>query len=200
MFNNASRRYCQWRQQGVCRSSQQVCYPDMHHRRHGRVDIRLHIGISGGVTSMDSFLSKFFPSVYRKKALDKSTNQYCQYDSQVLTMFTSSLYLAALIASVVAAFVTRKFGRKRSMFFGGVLFCVGAAINAAAMGVWMWILGQILLGFGIGFSNQSVPLYLSEMAPSKYRGRLNIMFQLSITIGILVANLVNYFFAKIDSG
>ncbi|KAL6195584.1 hypothetical protein ACLB2K_031202 [Fragaria x ananassa] len=46
---------------------------------------------------------------------------------------------AALIASVVAAFVTRKFGRKRSMFFGGVLFCVGAAINAAAMGVWMLI-------------------------------------------------------------
>ncbi|XP_004295913.1 PREDICTED: sugar carrier protein C-like [Fragaria vesca subsp. vesca] len=158
------------------------------------------IGISGGVTSMDSFLSKFFPSVYRKKALDKSTNQYCQYDSQVLTMFTSSLYLAALIASVVAAFVTRKFGRKLSMFFGGVLFCVGAAINAAAMGVWMLILGRILLGFGIGFSNQSVPLYLSEMAPSKYRGRLNIMFQLSITIGILFANLVNNFFAKIDGG
>ncbi|KAL6204595.1 hypothetical protein ACLB2K_021862 [Fragaria x ananassa] len=86
------------------------------------------------------------------------------------------------------------------MFFGGVLFCVGAAINAAAMGVWMLILGRILLGFGIGFSNQSVPLYLSEMAPSKYRGRLNIMFQLSITIGILFANLVNYFFAKIDGG
>ncbi|KAL6200184.1 hypothetical protein ACLB2K_029966 [Fragaria x ananassa] len=122
------------------------------------------------------------PTVYRKKALDKSTNQYCQYDSQVLTMFTSSLYLAALIASVVAAFVTRKLGRKRSMFFGGVLFCVGTAINATAMGVWMLILGRILLGFGIRFSNQSVPLYLSEMAPSEYRGRLNIMFQLSITI------------------
>ncbi|XP_040361957.1 sugar carrier protein C-like [Rosa chinensis] len=149
---------------------------------------------------MDSFLKKFFPSVYRKKELDKSTNQYCQYDSQTLTMFTSSLYLAALMASVVAATVTRKFGRKLSMLFGGLLFCSGAIINGAAKAVWMLILGRILLGFGIGFSNQSVPLYLSEMAPSKSRGALNIGFQLSITVGILVANLLNYFFAKIEGG
>lgn len=47
---------------------------------------------------------------------------------------------------------------------------------------------------------QSVPLYLSEMAPYKYRGALNIGFQLSITVGILVANVLNYFFAKIKGG
>jgi len=45
-----------------------------------------------------------------------------------------------------------------------------------------------------------VPLYLSEMAPYKFRGALNIGFQLSITIGILVANVLNYFFAKIHGG
>lgn len=44
---------------------------------------------------------------------------------------------------------------------------------------------------------QSVPIYLSEMAPYRYRGALNIGFQLSITIGILIAELLNYFFAKI---
>lgn len=113
----------------------------------------------GGVTSMNSFLEKFFPSVYRKKELDKSTNQYCKYDSQTLTMFTSSLYLAALVASIVAATVTRKFGRKWSMLFGGLLFCSGAIINAAAKAVWMLILGWILLGFGIGFSNQVKRLF-----------------------------------------
>lgn len=158
------------------------------------------IGISGGVTSMDSFLKKFFPSVYRKEQEDSSTNQYCKFDSQTLTMFTSSLYLAALISSIVASTVTRTFGRKLSMLFGGVLFCAGALINGFAQAVWMLILGRILLGFGIGFANQSVPLYLSEMAPYKYRGALNIGFQLSITIGILVANVLNYFFAKIKGG
>ncbi|KAG6584034.1 Sugar carrier protein C, partial [Cucurbita argyrosperma subsp. sororia] len=158
------------------------------------------IGISGGVTSMDSFLEKFFPSVFRKKHQKETTNQYCQYDSETLTLFTSSLYLAALLSSLVASTVTRRFGRKLSMLFGGMLFCSGAIINAAAKNVLMLILGRILLGFGIGFANQSVPLYLSEMAPYKYRGALNIGFQLSITVGILIANVLNFFFAKIKGG
>ncbi|KAL9666884.1 hypothetical protein QQ045_001228 [Rhodiola kirilowii] len=158
------------------------------------------IGISGGVTSMPSFLKKFFPSVYRKEELDTSTNQYCKFDSETLTLFTSSLYLAALCSSIVASTVTRKFGRKLSMFFGGIFFCAGAILNGFASAVWMLIVGRILLGFGIGFANQSVPLYLSEMAPYKYRGALNIGFQLSITIGILVANVLNYFFDKIKGG
>lgn len=104
------------------------------------------------------------------------------------------------MASLVASTVTRKFGRKLSMLFGGVLFFAGAILNGFAQKVWMLIVGRILLGFGIGFTNQSVPLYLSEMAPYKYRGALNIGFQLSITIGILVANVLNYFFAKIKGG
>ncbi|CAN4092080.1 unnamed protein product [Withania somnifera] len=158
------------------------------------------IGISGGVTSMDTFLNKFFPSVLAKEKADKSINQYCKFDSQTLTMFTSSLYLAALCSSLVASTVTRKLGRRLSMLFGGVLFCVGALINGLAKNVAMLIVGRILLGFGIGFANQSVPLYLSEMAPYKYRGALNIGFQLSITIGILVANVLNFFFAKIYWG
>ncbi|TMW90127.1 hypothetical protein EJD97_016166 [Solanum chilense] len=158
------------------------------------------IGISGGVTSMDTFLNRFFPSVYRKQKADTSTNQYCKFDSQTLTMFTSSLYLAALVSSLVASTVTRKLGRRLSMLSGGILFCAGALINGFAQNVAMLIIGRIFLGFGIGFANQSVPLYLSEMAPYKYRGALNIGFQLSITIGILVANVLNYFFAKIHWG
>ncbi|CAN1284480.1 Sugar carrier protein C [Linum perenne] len=117
---------------------------------------------------MNPFLEKFFPAVYRKKNAVSAEEKdlYCQYDSQTLTMFTSSM-----------------FGRKLSMLFGGILFFAGAIINGFAQSVWMLILGRILLGFGIGFANQSVPLYLSEMAP--YR------------IGILVANVLNYFFSKI---
>ncbi|KAJ0682155.1 putative major facilitator, sugar transporter, major facilitator superfamily [Helianthus annuus] len=112
--------------------------------------------VAGGVTSMDSFLKDFFPSVYLKQAADTTTSQYCKFDSQILTMFTSSLYLAALMSSLVASTVTRKLGRKLSMLFGGILFSVGALVNGCAMAVWMLILGRILLGFGIGFANQVV--------------------------------------------
>nr|GMC83806.1 sugar carrier protein C-like [Ipomoea batatas] len=112
------------------------------------------IGISGGVTSMDSFLERFFHKVFVKKNKDKDVNQYCKFDSQTLTMFTSSLYLAALVSSLVASWVTRKLGRRLSMLFGGVLFCAGALINGFAQNVGMLIIGRILLGLGIGFANQ----------------------------------------------
>lgn len=113
----------------------------------------------GGVTSMDSFLEKFFPSVYRKQKAVDSTNQYCKFDSQTLTMFTSSLYVAALFSSLVAAWVTRRLGRRLSMLAGAVLFCAGALVNGLAQNIAMLIVGRILLGFGIGFGNQ-VTLYM----------------------------------------
>ncbi|KAJ3696064.1 hypothetical protein LUZ60_001441 [Juncus effusus] len=158
------------------------------------------LGISGGVIAMDPFLKKFFPDVYRKEKEDKNTNQYCNFDSQLLTTFTSSLYLAALVASFFAATATRMFGRKWSMFGGGLVFLVGAALNGSAKDVAMLIIGRILLGIGVGFANQSVPVYLSEMAPARLRGMLNMCFQLMITIGILCANLINYGTDKIKAG
>ncbi|KAI3823649.1 hypothetical protein L1987_05089 [Smallanthus sonchifolius] len=159
------------------------------------------IGISGGVTSMAPFLKEFFPEVYKKESETKaSSNQYCKFNSTTLTMFTSSLYLAALLASCVASYITKVCGRKISMLIGGITFCVGALFNGFALAVWMLIVGRILLGIGIGFANQSVPLYLSEVAPYKYRGACNVLFQLSITVGILVANAVNYGFAQIKGG
>lgn len=150
------------------------------------------IGISGGVTSMAEFLQKFFPDVYLRQQNAAAGSMYCTFENHLLTLFTSSLYLAALVSSFFAATTTRKFGRKISMFTGGVVFLVGAILNGAAMNVEMLIIGRLLLGVGIGYGNQSVPVYLSEMAPAKLRGALNIGFQMATTIGIFAASLVNY--------
>lgn len=103
---------------------------------------------------MDVFLKQFFPSVYRKMKASGDTNQYCKFDSQLLTSFTSSLYIAGLIASFFASATTRAFGRKVSMLFGGVSFLVGSIVNGAAMNVTMLLIGRILLGVGVGFANQ----------------------------------------------
>ncbi|KAL8034852.1 hypothetical protein ABFX02_12G057700 [Erythranthe guttata] len=158
------------------------------------------IGISGGVTSMDEFLKKFFPSVYAKeKNASGHESQYCKFENHLLTLFTSSLYLAALIASFFASATTQKFGRKISMTTGGFIFLVGAILNGAAVNVEMLIIGRLLLGVGIGYANQSVPVYLSEMAPPKLRGALNIGFQMATTIGIFAANLINYFTASMPA-
>ncbi|XP_073290887.1 sugar transport protein 8-like [Primulina huaijiensis] len=153
------------------------------------------IGISGGVTSMDSFLLKFFPVVYEKKHRAKEDN-YCKYDNQMLQLFTSSLYLAAVVCSFFASFCCKKFGRKRTMQMAATFFFVGVILNAVAVNLPMLIVGRLCLGAGVGFGNQAVPLFISEIAPARYRGGLNICFQMLITVGILIANLVNYFTSK----
>ncbi|KAG6628126.1 sugar transport protein 7-like isoform X2 [Carya illinoinensis] len=149
------------------------------------------IGISGGVTSMDPFLEKFFHTVYIKKKHVHESN-YCKYNNQGLAAFTSSLYFAGLVASLVASPVTRKYGRRASIICGGISFLVGATLNSAAANMAMLLLGRIMLGVGIGFGNQAVPLYLSEMAPTHLRGGLNMLFQLATTLGIFTANMINY--------
>ncbi|KAK7259754.1 hypothetical protein RIF29_25367 [Crotalaria pallida] len=158
------------------------------------------IGISGGVTSMVPFLEKFFPDVYTKMKQDTKISNYCKFDSQLLTTFTSSLYIAGLVASFFASSVTKAFGRKPSILAGGAAFLIGAALGGAALNIYMLILGRVMLGVGIGFANQSVPLYLSEMAPSRYRGAINTGFQLCVGIGVLSANLINFGTEKVKGG
>ncbi|WCJ23819.1 Sugar transport protein 14 [Euphorbia peplus] len=155
------------------------------------------LGVSGGVTSMDDFLKEFFPKVYRRKQKHLNETDYCKYDNQILTLFTSSLYFAALVSTFGASHVTRNKGRRASIIVGSLSFFAGAVINAAAVNVAMLIIGRILLGIGIGFGNQAVPLYLSEMAPAKVRGAVNQLFQLTTCLGILIANLINYGTEKI---
>ncbi|MQL85259.1 hypothetical protein Taro_017773 [Colocasia esculenta] len=205
----------------------------------GGVIFGYDIGISGGVTSMESFLEKFFPEVHAQMKGDSHISNYCKFDSQLLTAFTSSLYIAGLFASFFAASVTRAWGRRASILVGGAAFLAGAALGGAAANVYMLILGRILLGVGIGFANQvrtppvnsrgragvllslslslshththtyffsclfwsqSVPLYLSEMAPSRFRGAFSNGFQFSVGIGALSANLINYGTEKITGG
>ncbi|XP_021721742.1 hexose carrier protein HEX6-like [Chenopodium quinoa] len=158
------------------------------------------IGISGGVTSMEPFLKKFFPSVYVNMMEDTKISNYCKFNSELLTSFTSSLYVAGLVASFFASSITKVYGRKPSILIAGLAFLAGSAVGGAAINIYMLILGRLLLGVGVGFANQSAPLYLSEMAPPKYRGAFNNGFQLSVGIGGLTANLINVGTEKIKGG
>lgn len=102
---------------------------------------------------MPEFLSKFFPKIHRKQMLAHENN-YCKYNDQGLASFTSSLYLAGLVSSLVASTVTRRYGRRASIISGGISFMIGATLDASAVNLTMLILGRIMLGFGIGFGNQ----------------------------------------------
>ncbi|KAH9604445.1 hypothetical protein KSS87_020216, partial [Heliosperma pusillum] len=149
------------------------------------------IGISGGVTGMDDFLINFFPKVYERKQHVQQSN-YCKYDNQYLQLFTSSLYLSALVSSFLASKLCSVKGRKLTIMVSSLSFIVGCIICTAAQHLWMLIIGRVLMGVGIGFGNEAVPLFLSEIAPVQHRGAVNILFQLLVTVGILIANLVNF--------
>lgn len=157
------------------------------------------IGISGGVSEMEPFLKRFFPHVLKRMAETKG-NEYCLYDSQTLTAFTSSLYVAGLVASLVASRVTKAMGRQAVMLMGGALFFAGGAMTGAAVNIAMLIVGRMLLGFGIGFTNQAAPLFLAEMAPSQWRGAFTAGFQFFLALGVLIANLTNYATAHVSWG
>ncbi|XVF08502.1 hypothetical protein REPUB_Repub07fG0008700 [Reevesia pubescens] len=131
---------------------------------------------------------------------DTKISNYRKFDSQLLTLFTSSLYIAGLIASFFASTVTRTFGRKPSILLGRAAFLAGSALGGSAFNIYMLIFGHVLLGIGIGFTNQSVPLYISEMALPRHRGALNIGFQVGVGIGVLIANLTNFGTEKIKGG
>ncbi|KAJ0975028.1 hypothetical protein J5N97_016993 [Dioscorea zingiberensis] len=156
------------------------------------------IGISGGVTAMESFLKEFFPEILKKMSSSEQ-NEYCIYDSQILTAFTSSLYIAGLFASLIAASAAKALGRLVVMLVGGAAFFFGAVLNASAINIAMLIIGRIMLGFGVGFTNQATPLYLAEVAPARWRGALTTAFQFFIGIGVLAANLTNYATSRIPN-
>jgi MFS transporter, SP family, sugar:H+ symporter len=149
---------------------------------------------------MEPFLRRFFPDVYRRMRGDTRVSNYCKFDSQLLTAFTSSLYVAGLLTTFLASRVTAGRGRRASMVLGGAAFLAGAAVGGASVNVYMVILGRVLLGVGLGFANQAVPLYLSEMAPARLRGAFSNGFQLSVGVGALAANVINFGTEKIGGG
>ncbi|KAL0457237.1 UNVERIFIED_CONTAM: Sugar transport protein 8 [Sesamum latifolium] len=157
------------------------------------------IGISGGVTGMDEFLMKFFPKVHERK-LHAHENNYCKYDDEMLQLFTSSLYIAALVASFFASKACSLLGRRPTILMASLFFIAGSIFCGAANAKWMLIFGRVLFGIGVGFGNEAVPLFLSEIAPIHHRGAVNILFQLLVTVGILVANLINYGTAMMKHG
>jgi MFS family permease len=107
---------------------------------------------------MDDFLQNFFPAVYKHK-LEAHENNYCKYNNQGISAFTSTLYISGFVASIVAAPVTRKYGRRTSIIIGGINFLIGSALNAAAVDLEMLIIGRVLQGVGIGFGNQVTAPY-----------------------------------------
>lgn len=85
-----------------------------------------------------------------------------------------------------------KFGRKKTLLWIGILFFFSAIGTAVANDVTTFMIFRFIGGLSIGASSVVAPVYISEIAPAKYRGRMVISFQVNIVLGILFAYVSNY--------
>ena len=111
-------------------------------------------------------------------------------------VMASALY-GTVLGSLIGGWPTDRFGRKPTLLFIGILYIVGAIGSALANDPVVFIAARVIGGLGIGISTVAAPLYISEIAPPKYRGRLAGMFQFNIVFGILMAFLSNALLAGI---
>jgi sugar porter (SP) family MFS transporter len=108
----------------------------------------------------------------------------------------AALY-GTVLGSLVGGWPTDRFGRKRTLILIGVLYVLSAFGCAFANGVGTFIAARFLGGLGIGISTVAAPLYISEIAPPAFRGRLAGMFQFNIVFGIVVSFASNAIIARV---
>ncbi len=99
--------------------------------------------------------------------------------------------------SLLGGWPAHYFGRRKTLLWIGVLYLVSAFGSALAPEVYSFMISRFMGGLGIGISTVAAPMFISEIAPPRYRGRLAGMFQFNIVFGILVAFLSNTLLAGI---
>ena len=108
----------------------------------------------------------------------------------------SALY-GTVVGSLIGGWPADRFGRKSTLLWIGVLYLIGAVGSGLAPNVAVFIAARVVGGLGIGISTVVAPMYISEIAPPRFRGRLAGMFQFNIVFGILIAFVSNALLAGI---
>lgn len=112
----------------------------------------------------------------------------------------SSALVGTIIGALTAGEPADSYGRRPMLFLLAFLFLVSALGSALAWDWWSFVLFRFLGGLGVGGAAVVAPMYVSEISPARFRGRMVATFQLNIVIGILVAQLSNYVIGTIGLG
>ncbi len=107
----------------------------------------------------------------------------------------AALLWGATLGALVSGFFTNYLGRRRTMLISAIIFAGGSLGCAIAPNPSILIALRLVLGVAVGMASFTAPLYLSEIAPKSVRGMLISMYQLLITIGIVMAFLSDTYFS-----
>ena len=114
-------------------------------------------------------------------------------------LLVSAALVGAVFGSILSGRLTDLIGRRRAILITAGIFAVGSILCALATSIAVLIVGRIAIGLAIGVASYTAPLYISEMAPPKLRGGLVTLNQLAITVGILLAYVVDAAFASSEN-
>ncbi|CEN60489.1 Putative Quinate permease [Aspergillus calidoustus] len=143
-------------------------------------------GVMGSVLALDSFKTDFgLPLGETGFASDKNSH----VSSNVVSLLTAGCFFGAIFA----AYINDRLGRRYSLMLFTVIFLVGAAVQVGALHeIGMIYGGRVIAGFGIGGMSSITPVFVSENAPAKYRGRIAGLFQEFLVIGSTFAYWLGY--------
>ncbi|KAF4969136.1 hypothetical protein FSARC_3573 [Fusarium sarcochroum] len=153
------------------------------------------LGVINGILAMDIFKSHFSTDQSCKD--DDGHVDLCPEDSSLIVAILSG---GAVVGALVAAPAGDSIGRRKTLLLAVVTFCIGAIFQVCAQSTPMLLVGRSLAGLAVGAISVLVPLYQSETAPKWIRGSIICAYQLSITLGILLATVFNVSTSGIDSG
>jgi len=105
---------------------------------------------------------------------------------------TGSLALGAIIGCLIAGWVSDKFGRKPGLLVSAFIFAISSFGMALSPSRDLFIFARFCAGISVGMASMLSPMYIAEISPAHLRGRMVAINQLTIVIGILITNLVNY--------
>ncbi|KAH7372143.1 myo-inositol transporter [Cadophora sp. MPI-SDFR-AT-0126] len=118
-------------------------------------------------------------------------------EQELITSITSG---GAFIGALAAGLTGDKMGRKFAIYLGCVVFILGAIIQAAAYSLVQMTVGRLIVGFGVGSAAMIIPLYIGELAPARYRGRLIVFDNLLVAGGQFIAYALGAGFTEIPQG
>jgi sugar porter (SP) family MFS transporter len=108
----------------------------------------------------------------------------------------SSALVGCLVGAIAAGTISDKLGRKKPLIFAAALFTLSAIGTGASNELTFFIIYRIIGGLGIGMASVLSPIYIAEVSPAKMRGRFVAINQLTIVIGILLAQIINLAIAQ----
>lgn len=112
----------------------------------------------------------------------------------------SAVLVGAILGALLAPHLSDALGRRITLIITALIFTLGAILTALSPNLGIFILWRIIVGVSIGIAASVVPSYISEIAPSRWRGMMVTLYQLAITVGIAVSYWVDLAFAHAGMG